>query len=116
MNATGLFFMRMAPYSASTPAGERSAILPLIERIGDKGTRNLTAIWRGEEAGKFIDSHTDTLRPGAALNLTLTDVRCVGTELHADIVICTPAPARWTDKFKANNPDALVQRSGSASQ
>ena len=107
MNATGLFFLRSAPYRAVTRAGDYTWLLPLVERleVGGAGSSNTTgyahecrhvvAHWCGPGAATFIDANRERLKAGCALTLDLRNLRCIGGEINADITGCSLAPARW---------------------
>lgn len=94
LRAHGILFLRARPYFARTSGGEQQVILRLLERRAT-GTTNLTAVWTGPAADSFVAQHGDTLKPGCALELTLTRMRVHDNELHGVIYAASHAPARW---------------------
>lgn len=94
LRAHGILFLRARPYFARTSGGEQQVILRLLERRAT-GTTNLTAVWTGPAADSFVAQHGDTLKPGCALELTLTRMRVHDNELHGVIYAASLAPARW---------------------
>ena len=58
------------------------------------------------ETGRDWTQHGDTLKPGCALELTLTRMRVHDNELHGVIYAASLAPARW----EAHVANALRRR------
>lgn len=92
--ACAILFLRKPPYTARTSGGELQIILDLMERTKDGDTK-WKAVWTGPAAESFLRQHEAALKPGCALNLTLTRLRARDNELHGVIYAAILAPARW---------------------
>lgn len=102
MRATGLFFLRMRPYTARDPAsGELVLMLPVVEhedRDGRRVTLNqMLAAWQGPLASAFWNLNLPDLKPGRALELEVDRMRWDGREWRASVTQCrlAPLPPSW---------------------
>lgn len=101
MHATGLFFLRTAPYHRALRDGTYESLwLPVVERAPGNARvilNELIAVWRGAPGFQFAENHKTELRPGRGLLLTLDRLRIdpvhgpIGEITHCDIA--PPAPS-----------------------
>lgn len=111
MNSSGVFFLRGKPWSVRFTSADGKAapgwIFPLGERTSSRGVLAFSAIWKGDEADRFVAEHPD-LRAGQCLLVELNRLHAADNELRGHVVSCALAPARWpaADGEPAPEPDA----------
>lgn len=111
MKATGLFFLRMRPYTARGSDGALSLLLPVVEHGEDREGRRvalntLLCRWSGEAAMHFWNLNVAELKPGRGLELELDRLRGQDGEWRAHVTRCAlaPLPPSWQPKADAAAP------------